>query len=492
MASTWSAGSANWSSDASPGWNGTGVPNAQGAVASKTNSAAATTTVDVGGGVTVGTISAGGVNNGTWSFTLSNKITLDQDGAGAGAAVIVNTGSGTSSRISLGTGTLTLADDLVVSNNSANATTASISITSTMGGAGNLKVFNIANDPNVAPITFGGANTFTGNVLIQKGAVTFTYSAGTGFGNTANAITLGEAGQGSVSFLSTGSAITLANPLTVAAGTGGTTLLGSTSGAASDSSFTGTVALNGDVTLTSSKAASATVKFTKNISGVGGVTKIGTGSVTFSTNNTYSGGTTISEGTLTLAAKGAITNSSGVFVASNATFDVSAVTGGFALGVARPQTLRGFGAVMGSVIVTNNGTISPGNSVGALTFSNDLTLAGTTFMELDKLGGGGSNDFVNVFGTLTLGGTLTVTNLGAALVGGDTFNLFDAGSFANSFATLNLPTLGSGLSWDTTLLNTQGILAIAAIPEPSTWALALAGLGFCVVLARREAAAPRA
>lgn len=56
-ASDWAGGSGNWSSDGSPGWNGTGVPNAVGAVANFSVLSSSTLTQNVTGGVTVGTIS---------------------------------------------------------------------------------------------------------------------------------------------------------------------------------------------------------------------------------------------------------------------------------------------------------------------------------------------------------------------------------------------------------------------------------------------------
>ena len=47
---------------------------------------------------------------------------------------------------------------------------------------------------------------------------------------------------------------------------------------------------------------------------------------------------------------------------------------------------------------------------------------------------------VNVVGTLTEDRSVTVNNVGAALVGGDTFDLF-FGTKSGDFATTNLPSL---------------------------------------------------
>lgn len=70
------------------------------------------------------------------------------------------------------------------------------------------------------------------------------------------------------------------------------------------------------------------------------------------------------------------------------------------------------------------GTVSPGASIGTLTFNNDLTLAGTTIMELNK-DSGLTNDLINANGNLSYGGTLKVVLTGStALTTNHTFKLF--------------------------------------------------------------------
>ncbi len=158
------------------------------------------------------------------------------------------------------------------------------------------------------------------------------------------------------------------------------------------------------------------------ISGAGGLTKSKGGTLVLNTNNTYTSNTTITAGTLVLGATGSISNSPVIEVRSGATLDASAVPGG--IEVAATHTLKGAGTIVGNV--TANGTISPGSSVGTLTFNNDLVIAGNLVIELNKFATP-PNDLISVAGTLTNAGTgtITVTNIGPHLTTNDVFQIFN-------------------------------------------------------------------
>ena len=180
----------------------------------------------------------------------------------------------------------------------------------------------------------------------------------------------------------------------------------------------------------------------------------GAGRLTLSAENTYSGDTTIGAGTLALTGSGSIHHSPHIVIASGATLDVAGVTGA-SYSLAAGQTLKGNGDVHGAMTVASGATLSPGQSIGTLTFDNDLTLSGETIMEINKTGATLTSDkTVLTSGTLTYGGTLTVTVFGPsdALSGGETFDLFDAPAFSGSFSTYSLPTLPTvspALNWYT-------------------------------------------
>lgn len=168
------------------------------------------------------------------------------------------------------------------------------------------------------------------------------------------------------------------------------------------------------------------------------------------------------------------------------------VAQGVQLGVANQlvvgagATLSGGGRVIGSVVVSG-GTVSPGASASAatLTVTGDVSESGASAMAMD-LAGAGQSDALKVSGSLTLAGSLTVSALGGYVPqAGDTFDLFDAGSVGGSFNSVTLPALGTGLTWDTSALNSAGLLTVAT-PEPT--GLALLEKSLALVGARRRRA----
>jgi hypothetical protein len=112
-------------------------------------------------------------------------------------------------------------------------------------------------------------------------------------------------------------------------------------------------------------------------------------------------------------------------------------------------TISGNGTVAGNIV--NNGTISPGETTTAETFtvSGNLTNAATSIYSL-QLGSATSADKVAITGAMTFAGTLNVTTLsGFTPTVGTSYTLFSYASYTGNFATLNLPTPTSGQIWNT-------------------------------------------
>ena len=147
----------------------------------------------------------------------------------------------------------------------------------------------------------------------------------------------------------------------------------------------------------------------KNASGTLALTKIGTGVQTLSGTNTYSGATTISNGTLKLAGIGSISNSPLITVAAGSAFDVSTASGST---VVSGQTLKGEGTVIGPAIVAAGGTLEPGGTSGTLSVAGNLTLRGTLAV-IGNAARTASTPWLSVMGSVDLTG---VTVSGSSLL----------------------------------------------------------------------------
>jgi autotransporter-associated beta strand protein len=130
-----------------------------------------------------------------------------------------------------------------------------------------------------------------------------------------------------------------------------------------------------------------------NGAGKVGLVKSGAFVLTLTNANTYSGNTTINNGTLYLSTVGSIVSSPviellyGNFAgqyyagqaASGARLDVSAQTSPWTLGAS--QTLKGNGVVLGNVNVS--GTVAPGADTGMLTVTGNVTFANNASLKVN-------------------------------------------------------------------------------------------------------------
>jgi MYXO-CTERM domain-containing protein len=211
-----------------------------------------------------------------------------------------------------------------------------------------------------------------------------------------------------------------------------------------------------------SYASSANQTLSGEISGTDGqLLKDGSGVLTLSNDNSYTGATTVNSGSL-------IINGS-----TSTTSLVSVATG---------STLGGSGTVGGNTTISGN--LSPGNSPGTLTFTNDLTLNNGAIYTFE------AGDLTAVGQTLGLNNNWTLA-LGSGFQDGGQVLLFTYGTLAASpdlVPTFDITNLGftpsDSLSLTDDTLGNIYLNGVSVIPEPR--AALLGGLGLLALLRRRR------
>jgi filamentous hemagglutinin family protein len=346
--------------------------------------------------------------------------------------------------------------------------------------------------------TLSGANTYTGPTTLNGGTLKTTHSSALGNGsavtislNTSALLDIsgGALTIGSLASSSSGLSSVVAlgsNTLTIGSNNTSTAFAGVISGAGGVTKVgTGTLTLSGANSYTGSTTISAgtlqvgagnrsnALSMANVISGSGSLTKLGAGTLTLSGANSYSGTTTISAGALRLGAAGDGTNSplgtvaAGTVVASGGTLDLN----GFSLSTAEPLSITGAGS--GAV-----------GQVGALV---NATSTSVTYSGLLSLGG--SATIHPYGGSINLSNTGTITGSGHTLtLNGQSINNQLAGILALGSGGVTTPFTGSTYAWTLSGANTYtGPTTIDAGTLKTTHSSAL-GIGSAVTLASNNSA----
>jgi autotransporter-associated beta strand protein len=294
--------------------------------------------------------------------------------------------------------------------------------------------------------------------ITKTGAATLTISAGTNTASGAFNVNEGTLKLGSAVALGTtasGTSVASGAVLDLNGQTIGAEALtlngtGISSGGALLNTSATAASLSGAVTLASATGIGGTGNITLS-GGVGGgsnaLTKVGGNTLTLSGANSFTGTTTISAGTLALGSSATLA-STVIDVGSGATFDVSAITGGFTL--ASGRRLGGAGSLLGNLVF---GTGSQ------LAFSTTDTLTASSGT-VSFISGFGIDDLFGLDGTTVAEGTYTL------IAGTVDFTGLDNVGFANRQA------IGGGKE----AYFNQGSLQVIVVPEPSTLVCLAGGL----------------
>jgi autotransporter-associated beta strand protein len=355
---------------------------------------------------------------------------------------------------------------------------------------------------NSAPFTFGGTNASIGGVatLVKQGPGNLILTNGVNLYSGGTVISNGVLSVGSDSGNNQNDRALGTGPVTVNAG--GELRFGGNSGAVVQHFITNAITVNGgvvkaqdgvqhltnsSVTVTAAGGGLQTVFATKNLvldaplQGTGNITvaavaagtNVAGGQVILNNaSNAFSGSIAIAtNGNLALVGPAGLSNCATIDVQLGGILDVTARTNTAAtLTLQSGQTLKGNGIVRGNVVALSGSTVSPGASIGTLTITNSvtnsITLAGLTYMEIDRSAAQNSDRIV-ASTNIIVGGTLTVVNLGAVLQANDSFQLFSR-AVSGAFAATNLPALTAGLSWSNSVALNGRLTVVAGVNTTPT------------------------
>ena len=225
----------------------------------------------------------------------------------------------------------------------------------------------------------------------------------------------------------------------------------------------------------------AVVILSANAAILGSQTNIGPGGSLTALNGAQLGNPSSVDATKVLTAAGSAT--------INANFVNNGVVNG-PIGIGQEltftQAVQGAGSTTGNVEYAASYRV--GNSPDAVSVQNILLdSTSTLIMEFAGDVPGSGYDQLDISGMATFNGTLDVDLLnGFSPSAGDIYHLFN-GQTTGSFSQVVLPSLGNGLSWNTSDLDTNGTITVT--PEPSTFSLLAAAIviGFVGFVWRRRA-----
>ncbi|WP_374484784.1 autotransporter-associated beta strand repeat-containing protein [Zoogloea sp.] len=391
-------------------------------------SVASGATLSLGGDDTVGSLAgAGTVALGTNTLTTGGgNASTTFSGVISGSGGLTKTGSGTftlsgpntyTGATTVSAGSLTTGAADVIADTSA----VSVASGTTLTLGGNETVGSLAGAGAVAlgakTLTAGADNTstsFSGVIsgsggLTKTGSGTLTLSGANTY-TGATTVSAGGVTTGAANVIADASAVSVASGATLTLG--GNETVGSLAGA-------GTVALGANTLTTGGGDASTT--FSGVISGSGGVTKTGAGTFTLSGSNTYTGTTSVSSGTLSIAADANL-GTGAVSLAAGSELDITDTTAvdnaldlsgsGYAtLDVANGRTATLSGQISGAqkLYLTQAGTVVLSNTGNEAAWSGDIEVRqGTLSVASDDALSSGSIQLNN--GAFSISGSTTIDN----------------------------------------------------------------------------------
>jgi autotransporter-associated beta strand protein len=338
--------------------NGTGTLTVSAAIGGSgglTKAGSGTLAITVGGSYSGGTtLNAGTLAVGDPAALGTGTVTLAAGTISAtGAAVSLANAVSVTGNFSVG-GTLGLTFTGPVTLTGNRTVTVASSVTATFGGAiGESGGSRVLTKAGSGTLVLAGSNTYSGGTVVSAGTLSVGNAAALGSGNlTVNTGTTLSASA---------SGLTLPNTVTVA---GNFTLGGSNA-----LTFSAAVSLTGNRTITVNSGIADT--FAGGVSGQS-LTKSGPGTLVLPVSDSYTSGTNLTSGTLTIGDPGAL--GSGALTLTSGTLSAT----GSAINLTNAVVLAGNASLGGSVNITfssGNGVTLTGNRTLSVTGSGVMTIA---------------------------------------------------------------------------------------------------------------------
>ena len=433
-------------------------------------------TLQIGNGGTTGSITGNVVNNGSLAFNRANDVAFG--GALSGAGTLVQKGTGTlvltganthTGGTTIASGTLQIGNGGTtgsLAGNVANSGTLAFNRSDATTFAGVVSGTGSLIQKGTGTVALTGANTYTGGTTIAAGTLQVGNGGTTGsiLGDVANSGTLAFSRSDGVTFAGvvsgTGALAQRGEGTLVLTGantyTGGTTIAAGTlqiGNGGTAGSIQGNVANSGTLAFNHSDD----VTFAGVISGSGSLVQKGTGTLILTGDNTYTGVTTVSSGTLqignggttgsiagnvvnnanlvfnrsdtyrfggTITGAGSVTFKGGTVLFSapysgSVTVDTSMVQLQAGTTTSSPFTVGtggvlGGSANIGSLTANTGGTVSPGYSPGTLTVNGPVAFNAGSIYAAD-VAPNGDHDLIAATGTATIapGAILRVSKYGS-------------------------------------------------------------------------------
>ena len=224
-----------------------------------------------------------------------------------------------------------------------------------------------------------------------------------------------------------------------------------------------------------------------------GLTKVGSGILSLSAVSTNTGPVTVLGGSIALMTGGPA-NTSGAFTKAS----LIAVGNGAGLSVSgRPddtltlnssERIAGRGTVTGNVVLNSGAILNPGMPTGTLTVSGTVTMnSGSTYMASVNRNSSPNCGTLSASDAITYTGTLLVTNVGAGLQAGDTFQLFPGANTSFTSIVLETNDVANNLkyTWNNNVAS-SGQVSVATVtylvnPNPTNIVFSASGTNHLVL-----------